>query len=979
VGKTLYVKCVDIILQFYSDQDMRQCLPIKSIIFILAVFTCLIFPAFITCSHDSTLKKKPVSVRGVLDLRGWNFTKDGPLNLDGEWEFYWNRLIEPSDFIKRANRRDCGFISVPGLWESIKVHSANLPGKGCATYRLKIISGPDTKVKVLSIHRIFSAYTLWINGVLADKREETDKSPKTREDYIFVHSKRISSFTLHEGENAIVLHVFNNENESGGIDRPLRLEDGDAASRRAFWKHTISILVVGMLLFASIYNIILYFFRKKEGAPLYFGIFCLVWAVNIYNLQIPVLSGSLSHPANPFLIDFITAIASLPLSVMTIKSLYPDDFSTTGVRLSQVLSAGCIIPLLFIEFKTAELIFRVYVFFVFFFVLYLVYVTVRTVVKRRDDAILFLIGFTALYVCGVNDLLYSMWIIDTANITQYGILVLCISTSTVISRRFSRALWTIGELSRDLAEKNIYLSKMDRLKDQFLANTSHELRTPLHGMIGLSESMIEGDAGSLPPKVRENLLLIASSGHRLANMVNDLLDMAKIQDEGLSLNLHPVDLYLLSEMVVNLSLPLVGGKDLKIINSIKPDMSCVCADEDRIRQVLYNLVGNAVKFTNKGVIELSASLVCQTDEDRDAGIAAAVEVSVSDTGIGVPDECKEEIFEAYGQVDGNNARLYPGTGLGLAIAKHIIELHNGTIGVASGNIVGSVFYFTLPVSKDPLLEASDEIYVDSMSDGLSAGVIPDRPGPPPGISEGLISDNPVLFVVDDDPVNVRILRNYFESKQCTVKTAADGISALEILDRDDSIDLVLLDIMMPVMSGCDVCRRIRLKRPPDDLPVIMLTAKNLMSDIDAAFEAGANDYVVKPFRLNELLARVNTMLKVRNIRKSAATGITIRGRNRTYSLTFRDIIYITSSSKNIIVHTREGDIEALLLMKEIADRLPPDMFVRIHKSYIINIRYIHSISHVLSGRYRIRLRDYDDTELPIGSAFLETLRKKISL
>jgi two-component system sensor histidine kinase ChiS len=954
-------------------------MPIKSIISILAVLACLIFPALITCSHDSTLKKKPVSVRGVLDLRDWNFTKDGPLNLDGEWEFYWDRLIEPSDFTKRADRKDCGFISVPGLWESCKVHGADLPGNGYATYRLKIISGPDKKMKFLSIHRIFSAYTLWINGVLADKREEADKSPKTREDYIFIHSKRISSFTLHEGENVIVLHVLNNENKSGGIDRPLRLEDGHAASQRAFWKHTIGILVVGMLLFASIYNIIFYFFRKNEEAPLYFGIFCLVWAVNIYNLQIPVLSGSLSYHANPFLLDFITAIVSLPLCVMTIKSLYPDDFSMTGVRLAQALSVGCIIPLLFVEFKTADLIFRIYVILVFFFVLYFVYVTVRTVVKRRDDAILFLIGFTALYVCGVNDLLYSMWIIDTANITQYGMLVLCISTSTVISRRFSRALWTIGELSRDLAEKNIYLSKMDRLKDQFLANTSHELRTPLHGMIGLAESMIEGDAGSLTPKVRENLSLIASSGHRLANMVNDLLDMAKIQDKGLNLNLRPVDIYSLSEMVVNLSLPLVGGKPLEIINNIKPDISCVCADEDRIRQVLYNLIGNAVKFTNKGTIELSARLVFQADEDRDAGIATAVEVSVADTGIGVPDECKEEIFEAYGQVDGNNTRPYPGTGLGLAIVKQIIELHNGTIGVASGKNGGSVFFFTLPIAKEPLADTSDENFIESMSDGLSEDTIPNRPGSFSEISEGSFSGNPVFLVVDDDPVNIRILRNYFESKRCIVKTAADGISALDILDRDDSIDLVLLDIMMPVVSGCDVCRRIRLKRPPEELPVIMLTAKNMISDIDDAFEAGANDYVVKPFRLNELMARVSTMLKLRNICKSAATGITIRGRNRAYSLTFRDIIYITSSSKNIIVHTREGDIEALLLMKEIADRLPPDIFVRIHKSYIININYIYSISHVLSGRYRVRLRDDDDTELPIGAAFLESLRKKISL
>ncbi len=195
---------------------------------------------------------------------------------------------------------------------------------------------------------------------------------------------------------------------------------------------------------------------------------------------------------------------------------------------------------------------------------------------------------------------------------------------------------------------------MDRIKDQFLANTSHELRTPLHGMIGLSESMMEGAAGKLSPKALENLSLIASSGHRLANMVNDLLDMAKIQDKGLSLNLRPVDLRSLSDMVIRISLPLVGGKPLEIVNAVAPDTPRVHADEERIRQVLSNLVGNAVKFTNKGVIEVSARVVYRVDDGSDRGAGGIVEVSVSDTGIGIPEEYRDAIFEAYRQVDGGD-------------------------------------------------------------------------------------------------------------------------------------------------------------------------------------------------------------------------------------------------------------------------------------------------------------------------------------
>ncbi|HQO04488.1 MAG TPA: DNA-binding response regulator, partial [Spirochaetota bacterium] len=155
------------------------------------------------------------------------------------------------------------------------------------------------------------------------------------------------------------------------------------------------------------------------------------------------------------------------------------------------------------------------------------------------------------------------------------------------------------------------------------------------------------------------------------------------------------------------------------------------------------------------------------------------------------------------------------------------------------------------------------------------------------------------------------------------------------------------------------------------------TAKNMMSDINAAFEAGANDYIVKPFRIIEVLTRVNTMLKLGSIRKSAAEGITIRDRHRVYSFKFSEISHIISHSKHVVIHRVGGEIELPVLLKDITDRLPPDIFVRIHKSHVINLQYLHSMSHVLSGRYRVRLRDDDDTELPVGSAFLESLRKKI--
>ncbi len=947
--------------------------PGKNIRSVLSMLCCLAVVASAGCGNGSPGTKRPVAVKGVVDLRDWDFTMDGAVKLDGEWEFYWGRLLSPSDFAITGNQGDGGFISVPGLWKDHAVNGHRLPGKGYATYRLKIISSRDSRIKALILRRVLSGYKLWLNGKLADEKGTKDRPIKTREDYIFVHNKRISSLTLDEGENEIILQVSNHDYGSGGIGRPVKLDDGEATGRGEFLTYTINMIVIGLLLFGSFYNIVSYFFRRNDAAPLYIGFTCLVWAVNTFNIQSPVLPGGYSYPGNPFFINYSTVIIGGTLCMMIIKSLFPDDFSTLVLRSIQVLALALIVPLFFVGFRKAEMIIDVYFMFTIFFVLYSLYVFIITIRKRRDDAVLFFAGFLPLFAAGVNNVLYAMWIIDTGNAVHYGMVILCFMTTMVVARRFSRALWKVEELSKDLAEKNISLRKIDRMKDQFLASTSHELRTPLHGMIGLSESMIENDAGKLPPEAIENLSLIASSGHRLANMVNDILDMAKIQEEGLNLNLGPVNLHALSELVVKLSLPLAAGKPLEIINSIPPDLPAAHADEDRVRQVLCNLVGNAVKFTSRGKVELSARLIGRGDEDP----GTMIEVSVSDTGIGVPEEYKEKIFEAYRQVDGSDTRSYAGTGLGLAIARQIVKLHNGTIGVASGGKGGSIFAFTLPVSTNQAADASEPVIIEGMDDAPPGNEAANLSMIPGEMNNGSLAGNPVILVVDDDPVCARVIRNYFESKQCVVKTAPDGILALDIIEGDDSIDLVLLDIMMPVMSGFDVCRRIREKWTPEDLPVIMLTAKNMMADINAAFEAGANDYIVKPIRVRELKARVGTMLKVRSIRKSAAEGITIRGRERAYSLRFSEIIYITSHSKNSVVHAIGGDIEVPALIKDIIDRLPPDLFARIHKSHIINIQYIHSLSHVVSGRYRVRLRDDDETELPVGAAFLDSLRKKM--
>lgn len=406
-------------------------------------------------------------------------------------------------------------------------------------------------------------------------------------------------------------------------------------------------------------------------------------------------------------------------------------------------------------------------------------------------------------------------------------------------------------------EAEAALLRADALKDEFLANTSHELRTPLNGIIGIGQSMLDGATGPLTEEQRKNLAMVVASGRRLTNLVNDLLDFSKLRHETIELRRRPTDLHALTDLVLTVSRALVGNRPLRLFNRIDPEIPLVEVDEDRIQQVLFNLVGNAIKFTPSGVVEISSR--------EDAGW---LQVTVSDTGIGIDKSQFEEIFRLFSQGDGTAAREQGGTGLGLAITRQLVELHGGIIGVESEVGVGSRFTFRLPLSATTRamltpLDRPDHAVSHVVEDvRLTMG----EAAPAPARNLG---DYRVL-VVDDEPVNVQALVNYLSLAGYETVTAANGQEALDFLSSDAGCDLVLLDVMMPRLSGFEVCQKIRERFTPAELPVILLTAKNRVSDLVSGFSAGANDYLTKPFASDELLARVNVHLELAKISDSYA-------------------------------------------------------------------------------------------------------------
>jgi two-component system, sensor histidine kinase ChiS len=401
------------------------------------------------------------------------------------------------------------------------------------------------------------------------------------------------------------------------------------------------------------------------------------------------------------------------------------------------------------------------------------------------------------------------------------------------------------------------LRRVDKLKDEFLANTSHELRTPLNGIIGISESLYDEADRVSPETLRENLAMTIASGRRLASLVNDILDFSKLKNADIELQRKSVNLRVVADVVLRHNAPMTRGKSLQLINEIPFDIPLVNGDENRLQQVLYNLIGNAVKFTESGFVKISA----KPDED------GTITVRVDDSGIGIPVDKREIIFEEFQQADGSIAREFAGTGLGLSISRRLVEMHGGRIWVQSEVGRGSTFSFTLPVSEGATVNLAEPFYEASGTPAMEL----------PAADEGLVRaaeivDQPSsqngntisILVVDDEPINHQVLKNHLSSSQYHISQAYTGREALQLLE-ESRYDLVLLDVMMPRMSGYEVCQKIREKYLSSELPVIMVTAKNQVEDLVYGLTAGANDYIAKPFTKQEFLARINTQLDLSRI------------------------------------------------------------------------------------------------------------------
>lgn len=872
----------------------------------------------------------PEAKAGLLDLREWDFEQDGHIRLDGEWLFNWGSFdIAPETAM---------IAQVPGVWTELPDPGASgngkLPAHGFGVYRLRILL-PGEQRLVFKTLDVSTAYDLLVNGEsLARAGRVGSTAMETRAGSVPTLSEPRTLGPVID----LTIRAANFDERNGGVWDSVRM--GRPADLRTYtrMREWSDITLFAGFQIIGLYYLVLFLLQRSDRSGLFFGLFCMILA-----LRVVIVGERTIFQMLPDL-DWMTAMAIAFASIFAanaafiayMRCLFAEEFQKRHARIADVYIGALLVLVLAVALTPM----RIFAFTLDAWIiitlagsLWLVQRLGTATLRGREGAGIALVSVTVMYLLAVCDGLNTALNLQLPYIARYGFLFFLCSQTFVFARRYVNTQQVAVDLAGQLDRKNRQLVSVDRMKDEFLANTSHELRSPLQGIIGIADSLKRGAGGAVTGETARQLEHIVRSGRRLTNLVNDLLDFSRLQNRDsapIELYRSAVDLHAATAAVLELNWPRMPDR-IELINDVPLDLPPVFADEDRIQQILHNLVENAIKFTRAGSVRISASVSPQQ------GMAV---LAVEDSGIGIAPQDQERVFTPFVQIDGGIDRSRGGTGIGLSIIRELVRRHGGQIQLESDGQSGSRFTITLPLAYGS--EAPDEASRKASSEN-EIGDPPLRPPDPTGTKtpplgfpasepdkqagartiEHEATEGGRILIVDDDPVIRQVMQNYLRLAGYHSEEAVDGEAALATLRIDPEFDAVVLDVMMPRISGFDVCRKLRKQHNALDLPVLMATARDRNEDLVAALNAGANDYLVKPIEREEFLLRLRNLLQVRRAHQTESR----------YRSSLRQAVKSERDRMNANLHDHLGAqlVDLRLLSRQLVqdDSRNPDLIARL--------------------------------------------------
>ncbi|WP_203363355.1 ATP-binding protein [Bacillus sp. REN10] len=822
-------KILGVIKRWKNTLSNFQRVKVKQFLFVVVILLALTGFRMIWIAYQVG-PDQPVAHQGILDLRNYELSNNPTLVLDGEWEFFPETLWTPQLEALPQERRK--LVSIPTKENTDVPYPFGM-------YRLKILLPPDEKrVYGIRVQSAEMASKLFINdrqiaetGQVADDQEE-------HQGQVLPYTALFSS---DQDELDIVLQVSNFKHPGmSGIEKSLTFGFADSVIKEQKSDETLQVIVGVVLVLYGLGTAYIYFFFKSQKEVSYFTavLFCMTlatlveddkvllqWLPMDYEWLMKIMKVSYLGVAF-FLMQFIRRIIPVGNAHQIVKGT-AIFYGVYALIVLMMPTQSNILVLLFLLFLLLYIV--VFVFSLIF-----------TADSHRIEESTLLM-FSSL--CIFSSALWGM--IKTygwPNLPYYPF-DLILSFFGMAAFWFKRFFMTTTQVEQLVAE----LKKADQAKDDFLANSSHELRNPLNAIINMAQTVLDNEGDSLDRESRKNLDLLITVGRRMSFMLNDLLDVTRLKEKGMSIQPESVKIQAVAVGVMDMLKFMMDGKSIQMVCDIPNSFPPVWADEHRLVQILFNLLHNAVKYTNEGTIIVQARI--------ENGMAV---IHVKDTGIGINEDLQKRVFEPYEQGDSSITAIGGGLGLGLSICKQLVALHGGTIAVRSVLHKGSDFYFTLPLAKgsiqEPMNEESTyEIFsVDARnSDRLNQNK-----------ARSINGEKARILAVDDDSINLKVLSSILSSEWYEVVTVTSGKEALTLLDQLE-YDLIISDVMMPNMSGYELTQHIRKRYSILELPILLLTARSNPEDVATGFAAGANDYVTKPMNALELRSRTKALIDLK--------------------------------------------------------------------------------------------------------------------